>query len=305
MANIVATDYWVEKGAADLYLFRKRRDGGMPGQRRVLFLVHGSSLSAIPSYDLHVPGHDDYSMMDHFARLGFDVWTMDHDGYGRSSRTQSNSDVASSVADLKAAMPLVIRESGRARAVFFGQSGGALRAAAFAQACPDVVERLVLDGFVWTGKGSPTLEKRRQRLAEWRAGNRRKVDRAFFQTIFNRDHPAFGDPLVAEAWADYELAIDDSFPTGTYLDMSANLPLVDPTRILCPVQIIRGEYDGIASDDDVIEFFRLLPNREKQFCLMAGQAHVGPQAVNRHRFLGVMECFVTMPERRDSLARKA
>jgi pimeloyl-ACP methyl ester carboxylesterase len=69
-------------------------------------------------------------------------------------------------------------------------------------------------------------------------------------TIFNRDHPAFGDPLVAEAWSDYELALDDSFPTGTYLDMSANLPLIDPAKIRCPVQIIRGEFDGIASDDD-------------------------------------------------------
>jgi pimeloyl-ACP methyl ester carboxylesterase len=105
-------------------------------------------------------------------------------------------------------------------------------------------------------------------------GPSRKIDRAFFETIFNRDHPAFGDSRVATAWADYELALDDSFPTGTYVDMSINLPLIDPARILCPVQIIRGEFDGIATDDDLIDFFRLLPNKEKQFCLMAGQAHV-------------------------------
>lgn len=67
----------------------------------------------------------------------------------------------------------------------------------------------MLDGYVWTGKGSPTLEKRRERLAEWRAKPHRKVDRAFFYTIFNRDHPAFCEPLVAEAWADLELAMGD------------------------------------------------------------------------------------------------
>jgi hypothetical protein len=71
------------------------------------------------------------------------------------------------------------------------------------------------------------------------------------------------------------------------------------------VQIIRGEFDGIASDDDLIDFFRLLPNREKQMCVMAGQAHVGPQAVNRHRFLHVMQNFLTMPARRDALAAPA
>lgn len=298
MNRIVSNEYWAAKGEARLFVFRKRLEGH---DGRVLFLIHGSSLSALPSYDLHIPGHDDYSVMDHFAKLGFDVWTMDHDGYGRSSRTGSNADIADAVVDLDAVWPLVVAESGRATAIVFGQSGGALRAAAFAQARPERVERLILDGFVWTGKGSPTLAKRRERLAEWRSSNRRKTDRAFFQTIFNRDHPAFGDPLVAEAWADYELALGDSFPTGTYLDMSANLPLIDPAKIRCPVQMIRGEFDGIATDDDLIEFFRLIPNREKQFCLMAGQAHVGPQAVNRHRFIHVMQGFLTLPGRRDAL----
>jgi pimeloyl-ACP methyl ester carboxylesterase len=305
VSQMWSKEYWVKKRAVDLYVYRKREGAPAAGQSKpVLFLIHGSSLSAIPSYDLHIAGHNDYSVMDAFADLGFDVWTMDHEGYGRSSRTDGNSDVACAVEDLKLAMPLVTRETGRAKAIFFGQSGGALRAAAFAQACPDMVERLVLDGFVWTGKGSPTLAKRAERLAEWRANPTRKVDRAFFQTIFNRDHPAFGDPLVAEKWADYEMALGDTFPTGTYLDMSANLPLIDPKKVTCPVQIIRGEYDGIASDDDLIEFFRLLPNKDKQFCMMAGQAHVGPQAVNRHRFMQVMRSFVTMPERRDVLASK-
>jgi pimeloyl-ACP methyl ester carboxylesterase len=155
MTAIVSNEYWVAKGEASLYVFRKRLEGR---SGRVLFLIHGSSLSAIPSYDLHIPVRDDYSVMDHFAQLGFDVWTMDHDGYGRSSRTGSNADIADAVVDLKAAWPLVARESGREAAIIFGQSGGALRAAAFAQACPEQVERLILDGFVWTGKGSPTLE---------------------------------------------------------------------------------------------------------------------------------------------------
>jgi pimeloyl-ACP methyl ester carboxylesterase len=305
MTDIVGSDYWVKKGAVDLFVYRKRQSGAKDPARPNLFLIHGSSLSALPSYDLHVPGRDDYSMMDFFAKLGFDVWTMDHEGYGRSSRTDSNSDIACAVEDLKVAMPLVARETGRPSASFFGQSGGAVRAAAFAQACPERVERLVLDGFVWTGKGAPTLVQRRKRLAEWRGSSSRKVDRAFFETIFNRDHPALGDPKVASVWADLELAMGDTFPTGTYLDMSANLPIVDPAKIPCPVQIIRGELDGIATDDDLIEFFRLLPNKEKQFCLMAGQAHVGPQAVNRHRFLHVMRAFLTMPSRRDPLLKDA
>lgn len=301
MAKTWSKEYWVKKGAVDLFVYRKRRSEPAGGERLpVLFLVHGSSLSSIPSFDLRVPGHDDYSMMDYFAERGFDVWTMDHDGYGRSSRTESNSDVACAVDDLGAAFPLLRSETGAECMAIYGQSGGALRAAAFAQAHPERVNGLVLDAFVWTGKGSPTLEKRRERLAEWRSSNRRKVDRAFFHTIFKRDETGLSDDLVAETVADMELAMDDSFPTGTYLDMTANLPVVDPRQILCPVQIIRGEFDGIASDEDLIDFFRLLPNRDKQFCLLSGQAHVGPQATNRHRFLHAMTAFLTLPPRRDA-----
>ena len=49
--------------------------------------------------------------MDHFAKLGFDVWTLDHEGYGRSSKTDSNSDIASGVEDLRAG---IIRTIGNA-----------------------------------------------------------------------------------------------------------------------------------------------------------------------------------------------
>ena len=54
------------------------------------------------SFDLAAPGGE-YSTMNVFARLGYDVWTMDHEGYGRSMRTAGNSDIASGVEDLKAA----------------------------------------------------------------------------------------------------------------------------------------------------------------------------------------------------------
>src|SRR5690348_1333080 len=110
MGAIVCNEYWVKKGTVDLFVYRKRADTVRDPNRPVLFLIHGSSLSALPSYDLQVPGRDDYSVMDFFCRLGFDVWTMDHEGYGRSSRTQSNSDIACAVEDLKAVMPLVENE---------------------------------------------------------------------------------------------------------------------------------------------------------------------------------------------------
>jgi len=103
----------------------------------------------LSSYDLTVPGKGDYSMMNVYARLGYDVWTMDHEGYGKSSRTSGNSDIASGVEDLKAAAPVVAKETGRSKFHFYGTSSGAIRAAAYAQAQPDRVDRLVLAAFTY------------------------------------------------------------------------------------------------------------------------------------------------------------
>src|SRR5258708_19137574 len=93
--------------------------------------------------------------MNGFARAGFDVWTMDHEGYGRSSRTDGNSDIASGVEDLAAGSALVARETGQAKLHFLGESSGALRAGAFAMAQPDRVDRLPPGGFTPSRAGSP------------------------------------------------------------------------------------------------------------------------------------------------------
>src|SRR5579862_7404518 len=141
-------DYTVKKGDVSLAVYRKRAAG--QGRRPVLFLVHGSSNSGLSSFDLSAPGGE-YSSMNVFAALGYDVWTMDHENYGRSSRTDGNSDIKSGVGDLIAASELVIRETGEPAMHMLGESSGALRAAAFAMESPQRVDRLILNAFTHTG----------------------------------------------------------------------------------------------------------------------------------------------------------
>ena len=129
-----------------LNLWRKRVGAPKAGEPPlpILFLVHGSSNSTRSSYDLTVPGKGEYSFMNVFARYGYDVWTMDHDGYGYSGSSGNNSDIASGVEDLKAAIPVVLKETGQAKMHMYGTSSGAIRAGAYAQAEPERVDRLVL-----------------------------------------------------------------------------------------------------------------------------------------------------------------
>src|SRR5206468_2574693 len=211
----------------------------------------------------------------------FDTWSVDMEGYGRSTKDRdNNAPISFGADDCAAASEYIMKTRKSGPLLVYGISSGALRAALFAQRHPDRVERLALDAFVWTGEGAPTLVERRKKLPQFLATKRRPIDRAFVYSIFARDHPECAEQLVIDAFADAILALDDSMPNGTYIDMCSKLPIVDPTCITVPTLLLRGQYDGIAAFDDLIEFFKRLPNPDKQFTVMAGIAHASFQQKN-------------------------
>lgn len=296
-AALWSKEYTAKKSNVSLAMYRKRAGAPKAGEAAlpVLFLVHGSSISAKPSFDLTPSAADDYSMMNTFARLGFDVWTMDHENYGKSSQTESNSDIAGGVDDLKAGVELIMRETGRQKLHMFGESSGALRAGAYAMVHPERIERLVFAAFTYKGDNSPTLTERARQLDFYKTHNRRLRDRAMIRSIFTRDKPGTSDPAIGDVLADQELKFGDQVPTGTYLDMTSRLPIVEPAKVLAPVLLIRGEYDGIATRDDLSDFFRQLPNGDRQFVVVPGAAHSLALARNRKPFWHAMHAFLTMP----------
>jgi pimeloyl-ACP methyl ester carboxylesterase len=299
--TVRGVEHWTKKGDVRLFLYEKFLPSREPAfaapDAPLLLLVHGSSMSAQPTFDLQVPGRPEYSAMDYFARLGYDVWTLDNEGYGHSDKHRDvNSDVATGADDLEVAAAYIASVRGSAPLSIYGISSGALKAALFAQRQPDRVRKLVLDAFVWTGAGSPTLEQRRQRLDEFRRNNRRPVDEQFIRSIFTRDHPGTADEDVVDVFAREVCKLDDSIPNGTYVDMCANLPLVDPERVAAPTMILRGQYDGIAGFDDLLAFFARLPNPNKSFVVMPGIAHASLHEKNHQIVLHNVHAFFSQPE---------
>ena len=296
--EIWSAEYWAHKGNVKLNLWRKRVGAPKAGEKPlpVLFLVHGSSNSTRSSYDLAVPGKGEYSLMNVMARSGYDVWTMDHDGYGYSGSSGNNSDIASGVADLKAATPVAVNETGQAKMHFYGTSSGAIRAGAYAQAEPERVGRLVLSAFTYKGSGAAEIERRRKRIDELRFSNRRKRDATMIRSIFTRDgHASAYDPAVAEAIIAAEMKFGGEVPSGTYIDMAVNLPLVDPKKVRAPVLMVRGEHDGNSTDDDLLDFFRQLPNGDRQFVILPQVAHSLGYSRNRHLLWYAMKNFLAAP----------
>jgi pimeloyl-ACP methyl ester carboxylesterase len=297
--RVTGIEHWTTKpGDLRLFLWEKFAGGTPSGKRGTILFIHGSSMASQPTFDLQVPGRPELSVMDAFARAGYDCWCLDNEGYGRSAKHRDIIyDIACGADDIAAAADHIERMRAAGPLLVYGISSGALKAALFAQRNPGRVKRLALDAFVWTGEGSPTLEQRRKKLPEYQAaGNRRPIDRAFVHSIFTRDHPGTADIAIADAFADAILALDDSVPIGTYVDMCLHLPVVDPAKVTCPTLIMRGQYDGIASFDDLIAFFTRLPNPDKQFAVMPGIAHASFQQKNYALAHHILASFFAQPE---------
>lgn len=295
--KLTAEEHWVMKGSVKLYVYRKHQAGGSAKVKKpVLFLVHGSTFSARGSYDLIVPGRTGYSAMDHFAGLGYDVWTMDHEGYGYSARTQDNSGIRTGVADLKAAMPLIEKVTGRKSVLMFGESSGAIRAGAYAMDEPGRVDRLILHAFTHTGTNAPEIDRRRKQVESYKANPRRPFGMAQVQNIFDRDVAGKADPVLVKALADFEMKFGDSVPTGTYLDMAINMPMVDPKKLKCGVCLVRPEHDANASNAELYDFFQNLATHDKQFVFVNGMTHGGGMiGSQRHRLWHIVHSFMSLP----------
>src|SRR3954468_4917072 len=124
-------EHWTQKrtatGEVRLFLWQKAAAG--THKRGTILFVHGSSMASQPTFDLQVPGRPHSSAMEWFAERGFDTWTMDNEGYGRSDKSRPiNCATAKRADDIVAAA----KHIGKPLLVY-GISSGALKAALFAQ----------------------------------------------------------------------------------------------------------------------------------------------------------------------------
>jgi pimeloyl-ACP methyl ester carboxylesterase len=179
---------------------------------------------------------------------------------------------------------------------FYGPSSGSIRAGAYAMVEPERVDRLVLAAFTYKGKDSVEMDRRRKRIEQLRASNRRKRDAAMIHSVYTRDgHAEAYDPALIEAIVAAEMKHGDTIPSGTYIDMAVNLPLVDPAKVRAPVLMLRGEHDGNSTNDDLLDFYKLLPNGDRQFVILPHTAHSLGYSKNRHLLWYAVQNFLAAP----------
>ncbi|MFI5250674.1 MAG: alpha/beta hydrolase, partial [Gemmatimonadales bacterium] len=118
-----------------------------PSPRRTIVLLHGRTWSAIPDFDLQVPGHP-VSLMDALVEHGFDVYALDARGYGGTARDSSGWLTPDRAAkDVITVCKWVAAHSGiSGKPALFGWSYGSVTGQLAAQRSPDDISALVLFG---------------------------------------------------------------------------------------------------------------------------------------------------------------
>jgi hypothetical protein len=58
---------------------------------------------------------------------------------------------------------------------------------------------------------------------------------------------------------------------------------------------MRGIWDGNSTDDDLLDFYRQLPNGDRQFMILPGTAHSPGYGANRHLLWYAIANFLGAP----------
>jgi pimeloyl-ACP methyl ester carboxylesterase len=290
--------------AAQLYL-RERVEAGTAlrgsslGDRVVLF-VHGAGTPAEVAFD--VP-YRDYSWMAFLARAGFDVFSVDMTGYGRSTRPAPMNDacnlaadrqagfvpapcppsyphtlttMASDWDDVAAAVDYVraLRHVDRVSLVAWSRGGP--RAGGYAAQHPDKIRRLVLLAPAYTRAVSATA------TAVVPADGVPMNTQSHQEFVANWDRqvgcPDQYDPAASDAvWSDM-LASD---PVGATWgpgvrrapESTGNWTPAMVARTTVPTLMITGAHDKQVPPDRVREFYADLGAREKILVDLACSSH--------------------------------
>jgi len=289
---------------AQLYVRERALAGGALrtstfGDRVVLF-VHGAGTPAEVAFD--VP-YQDYSWMAFLARAGFDVFSVDMTGYGRSTRPAPMNDpcnlakdrqagfvaapcapgyphtltsVASDWADIGAAVDYIRALRHVERVSLVAWSRGGPRAGGYASQHPDKVRRLVI------------LAPGYDRSAAANAADRTLADGVPMNTQSRQEFDANWDRQVG-CTDQYDRAASNSVWTEMLAsdavgatwgpgvrrapEMTGTWPAAMAAKLTTPFLMISGAHDKQVAPDRVRELYADAGSSEKVFVDLACSSH--------------------------------
>ena len=283
---VVGKEHWVVSNGLKISRWEKYQAKNLPSFGRtgkIVLFVHGATWSGRPDFDLQIR---DYSVMDYFARNGYDAWSIDIHGYGRSEKTDKDwSDTQSAANDIGAAIDYITALRKVEKMALFGWSWGTQTTGTYAMRNTGKLSKLVLFAMGWKGRpGStpPPLPKEQYRVNTEAAARSDFIPGQFEQDVV--------DFYVKEA-----LAADPRSPNGVRVDFSTKMPMLRPEEITVQTLIIHPEKDFLASEADTLEFFGKLGTKYKSYVSLPDGGHAILLEKNHHMFLSALLGFLNQP----------
>src|ERR1700730_2226353 len=312
--KVVAADLTVPDGAGgQMYVRNKRLDGLTRfSSDRIAIMVHGATYPAT-AFDLPLAGK---SWMDYMAERGFDVYTFDLPGYGRSTRPASMDQpgaqnepltrTADAVKALGAVVDFVRGRDGVEAINLVGWSWGTVITANYAAENPAKVARLALYAPAWF-RTTPSLVQVEGKLGAYRTVSRDAALQRWLTGVPEDKKADLIPPGWFEQWADATFATDPKgggktlrAPNGVVLDgqefWAKGQSTYDPAKITVPVLLVLGEWDRDTPPYMAQTLFPLFTNAQwKRFAMLSEGTHTILMEKNRMLLLRTVQQFLEEP----------
>ena len=266
------------------------RERTIPLDGKVLLLVHGYS---VPGYVAFDTDHEDCSLMRYFARVGWDTFALDLEGFGLSTRPlvmdnpaafpDSKAPIHADVTlrDVERVVDFIRALRGVEQVHLLGWSQGAsVEVPLYAIQHSEKVAKLVLFGVSY--RNTMSKEERENSAAEGEAEKVLHSVPSLERWADLGTKEEFIAPGCFEAHRQALLASDPKsgelggavrVPAGRSVDADLADPYFDAAKISAPTLVIRGDADANGSPEDNQQLIDALGSTERKYVEIPNGGH--------------------------------
>jgi pimeloyl-ACP methyl ester carboxylesterase len=251
-----------------LRLLVRRFPANVARPRGVVMYVHGATFPSALSIGYSFEGKSSWASS--LTNAGFDVCALDFQGFGGSDRYPEMDQPAEAHAplclaadatqQLEAAARFVLDRTGESSLSFISHSWGSMPLGLLAARRPTWVRRIVMFAPLFRRQGPRYTP--RPTLPAWKLVTTEDQWRRFGEDVPSSQPPVLSRPdfdAWAEAYLDSDVAARARSPAAVKTPTGPLVEILrawhgelawDPKTVTAPVGLIRGEWDGLCTDED-------------------------------------------------------
>jgi pimeloyl-ACP methyl ester carboxylesterase len=252
--------------------------------KAVVLLIHGRTWSALPDFDLQVPG-EQRSVMQSLNARGFSAFALDMRGYGNTPRDATGWLTPDRAArDVILTLEWLARTKKVQRPVLLGWSMGSLVSQLAAQRRPELICALILYGYP-RDPDNPAPEQRLP-AEPARAANTREAAASDFIS------PDVISRKVIDAYVEAALRAD---PVRVDWNRPEEFRELDPAKVVTPTLLLQGERDPLTPPDAQARLFTRLRTADRQWVVLPRGGHAALIEDTHPAFIAAIEAFIMRP----------